>query len=38
MIPIIGKDVAFDEEGTGNKVTKSNTITYKENQTPFFQI
>ena len=29
MIPIIGKDVAFDEEDTGNKVTKSNTITYK---------
>ena len=29
MTPIIGKDIAFDEEGTGNKVTKSNTITYK---------
>lgn len=29
MIPIIGKDLAFDEEGTGNKVTKSNTVTYK---------
>lgn len=29
MIPIIGKDIAFDEEGTGNKVTKSNTVTYK---------
>lgn len=29
MIPLIGKDIAFDEEGTGNKVTKSNTITYK---------
>ena len=29
MIPIIGKDVAFDEEGSGNKVTKSNSIAYK---------
>lgn len=29
MIPVIGKDLAFEEEGTGNKVTKSNTITYK---------
>lgn len=29
MVPIIGKDIAFEEEGTGNKVTKSNTITYK---------
>lgn len=29
MVPIIGKDVAFEEEGTGNKLTKSNTITYK---------
>lgn len=29
MAPIIGKDIAFDEEGTGNKVTKSNTVTYK---------
>lgn len=29
MIPIIGKDIAFDEEGSGNKVTKSNTVTYK---------
>lgn len=29
MIPVIGKDIAFEEEGTGNKVTKSNTITYK---------
>jgi hypothetical protein len=29
MIPIIGKDIAFEEEGTGNKITKSNTITYK---------
>lgn len=29
MSPIIGKDIAFDEEGTGNKVTKSFTVTYK---------
>ena len=29
MIPIIGKDISFDEEGAGNKVTKSNTVTYK---------
>jgi hypothetical protein len=29
LYPVIGKDVAFDEEGSGNKVTKSNTITYK---------
>lgn len=29
MSPIIGKDISFDEEGTGNKVTKSNTVTYK---------
>lgn len=29
MLPIIGKDSSFGEEGTGNKVTKSNTVTYK---------
>lgn len=29
MIPIIGKDISFDEEGSGNKVTKSNTISYR---------
>lgn len=29
MIPIIGKDVSFDEEGSGNKVTKTNTVTYR---------
>lgn len=29
MVPIIGKDLSFDEEGTGNKLTKTNTITYK---------
>lgn len=32
MFPIIGKDVAFDEEGSGNKVTKTNTIGYKGKQ------
>ena len=29
MVPVIGKDISFDEEGTGNKLTKSNTITYR---------
>ena len=29
MVPVIGKDISFGEEGTGNKVTKSNTVTYK---------
>lgn len=29
MVPIIGKDTSFGEEGTGNKVTKTNTVTYK---------
>ena len=29
MIPVIGKDIAFDEEGAGNKVTKTNTVTYR---------
>lgn len=28
-MPIIGKDTSFDEEGSGNKVTKSNTVTYR---------
>ena len=28
-IPLIGKDTSFDEEGSGNKVTKSNTVTYR---------
>lgn len=32
LIPVIGKDEAFDEEGTGNKVTKTNTIGYKGKQ------
>lgn len=32
LFPIIGKDSAFDEEGAGNKITKSNTIGYKGKQ------
>ena len=27
--PIIGKDLDFDEEGTGNKLTKSGSISYR---------
>lgn len=32
VFPIIGKDEAFDEEGSGNKVTKTNTVGYKGKQ------
>lgn len=32
MFPIIGKDTAFDEEGAGNKVTKTNTVGFKGKQ------
>lgn len=32
LIPIIGTDLAFSEEGSGNKMTKSQTISYKGNQ------
>lgn len=32
MFPIIGKDVSFNEEGAGNKVTKTNTIGFKGKQ------
>jgi hypothetical protein len=32
MFPIIGKDIAFDEEGNGNKVTKTNTVGFKGKQ------
>ena len=28
-VPIIGTDLAFDEEGTGNKLTKTNTLAYR---------
>lgn len=28
-MPIIGKDLSFDQEGSGNKVTKTNTIAYR---------
>lgn len=27
--PIIGKDLDFDEEGTGNKITKSGSVSYR---------
>lgn len=32
LIPVIGKDISFDEEGSGNKVTKANSIGYKGKQ------
>lgn len=32
MFPIIGTDVAFGEEGAGNKVTKTNTVGFKGKQ------
>ena len=32
LIPIIGTDLAFSEKGSGNKMTKSQTISYKGNQ------
>jgi len=32
FIPIIGKDVSFSEEGSGNKVTKAFSIGYKGKQ------
>jgi hypothetical protein len=32
LIPVIGTDLAFSEEGSGNKMTKSQTISYKGNQ------
>ena len=32
MIPIIGTDEAFDEEGAGNKLTKTNTVAFKGKQ------
>lgn len=31
LTPVIGSDSAFDEEGNGNKVTKSYTIAYRGN-------
>jgi hypothetical protein len=31
IFPIIGKDLSFDEEGSGNKVTKSYTVGYRGN-------
>ena len=32
LTPTIGKDLAFDEEGAGNKVTKTFTVGYKGKQ------
>ena len=29
--PLIGSDLAFDQEGSGNKITKTNTISYRGN-------
>lgn len=31
IFPVIGKDISFDEEGSGNKVTKTNTVAYRGN-------
>jgi len=31
VTPVIGTDLAFDNEGTGNKVTKSFTVAYRGN-------
>lgn len=31
MSPYIGKDISFDEEGAGNKVTKGLTVSYRGN-------
>lgn len=28
-VPIIGTDLSFEEEGSGNKITKTNTVTYR---------
>ena len=32
LFPVLGTDFAFNEEGSGNKMTKSQTISYKGNQ------
>lgn len=29
LIPLIGTDFAFDQEGSGNQVTKTNTVSYR---------
>lgn len=29
--PLIGSDLAFDQEGSGNKITKTNTVSYRGN-------
>ena len=28
-VPLIGKDISFDQEGSGNKLTKTNTVAYR---------
>jgi len=37
MFPIIGTDIAFGEEGAGNKVTKTNTVGFKGKQNVVLQ-
>lgn len=32
LIPVIGTDIAFDKEGSGNRLTKSFTVGYKGKQ------
>ena len=32
LFPVIGTDIVFNEEGSGNKLTKAQTISYKGNQ------
>lgn len=29
--PLIGKDISWDAEGSGNKITKTNTVSYRGN-------
>lgn len=29
LVPVIGTDVSFDQEGAGNKVTKTNSVVYR---------
>ena len=29
LVPIIGSDLSFDQEGAGNKITKSNSVVYR---------
>jgi hypothetical protein len=32
LFPVIGTDITFNEEGSGNKLTKSQTISFRGNQ------